>query len=349
MWGRTVRAYGTRLRLVTRETTCTRGTHRPRKCVAVNYPPPFTGLIRCCGVACPNQAWCSSHSRRCSASGGGITWWPRARGQSASLGVARALGSRRRGAVGGAATCKAVPDFPPRSLARSRLTPPPPVSSHMAPRLAARVRGSKEAARPRAESSERRRARCVARESCAAERAASHGFAPLGTARHRSTPLSEGLVLVVGRASKGRLATRAPQRGEPTPSPPRGPVAPWRSPRLARASQAAQALAGTGMAGQERPACRGVLTGRQAYGGEGSQARPGGWVRVSRLFAAGGECREEDERAAGTRLSDAVGDAARELAQVQHVSREHDVRRGQRLRGACQVKVARLIRVSSPD
>ena len=252
--------------------------------MAVNYPPPFTGLIRCCGVACPNQAWCSSQSRRCSASGGGITWWPRARGQSASLGVARALGSRRRGAVGGAATCKAVPDFPPRSLARSRLTPPPPVSSHMAPRLAARVRGSKEAARPRAESSERRRARCVARESCAAGRAASHGFASLGTARHRSTPLSEGLVLVVGRASKGRLATRAPQRGEPAPSPPRAPVAPWRSPRLARASQAAQALAGTGMAGQERPACRGVLTGRQAYGGEGSQARLGGWVRVSRAF-----------------------------------------------------------------
>ena len=246
----------------------------------MNYPPPFmTGLMRCCDVACPNQAWCSSYSRLCSAPGGGITWWPRARGQSASMGVARALGSRRQGWVGGAATCKAVPDFPPRRQARSRLTPPPPVSSHMAPRLAARVRGSKEAARPRAESSARRRARCVARESCAAGRAASHGFAPLGTARHRSTPLSEGLALVVGRASKGHLATRAPQRGEPTPSPPR---APWRSPRLARASQAALALAGTGMAGQERPACRGVLTGRQAYGGEGSQARRGGWVRVGR-------------------------------------------------------------------
>ena len=146
---------------------------------------------------------------------------------------------------GGVPHARPCRTFPPHRLARSRLTPPPPVSSHMPPRLAARVRGSKAAAWPRAESSDSSEPLCVARESCEA----GH-LAPLSATWPCVAP---------ARSQLGDLATRRLNCGEASQLLP---------PRLAQASQAAQALAGTGRAGQEQPGHRGMrmLKGRQAHG-----------------------------------------------------------------------------------
>lgn len=166
---------------------------------------------------------------------------------------------------GGVPHARPCRTFPPHRLARSRLTPPPPVSSHMPPRLAARVRGSKAAAWPRAESSDSSEPLCVARESCEA----GH-LAPLSATWPCVAP---------ARSQLGDLATKAPQlrRGEPTLTAPTG---------AGFSGCAGASRYWKGRAGATRPSrdadAQGAAGSRGDDAGEASQVRRGGRGRVSR-------------------------------------------------------------------
>ena len=164
---------------------------------------------------------------------------------------------------GGVPHARPCRTFPPHRLARSRLTPPPPVSSHMPPRLAARVRGSKAAAWPRAESSDSSEPLCVARESCE-----EGHLAPLSATWPCVAP---------ARSQLGDLATKAPQlrRGEPTLTAPTG---------AGFSGCAGASRYWKGRAGATRPSrdAQGAAGSRGDDAGEASQVRRGGRGRVSR-------------------------------------------------------------------